>query len=352
MSIISDAELMRTLQTLEALGGNRKETAEVLGISVRTVGDRLKTARDRGLEGATVGYAPIIPFRVESDIPEEINLDELLERRKKQYKRKSDHEDAKKLVHIAVNIDGPIGILHMGDPHVDDDGTDIETLEKHATYCRETEGLFAATVGDLQNNWIGRLARLYGEQSTSAAEGWALTEWLVRQCEWLYIIGGNHDAWSGAGDPLAWIARHKGTLFEGWGARLQLEFPNKKTIRINARHDFAGHSMWNPAHGIAKAVQMGWRDHILTAGHKHISGYQILKDPSSGLISHAIRVAGYKIHDRYAKEKGLPDQNISPAVITVIDPTKADNDPGLVSVFHNIDIGVDYLKWLRNRGKS
>ena len=55
---------------------------------------------------------------------------------------------------------------------------------------------------------------------------------------------------------------------------------------------------------------MGWRDHVLTAGHTHVSGYQVLKDPSTGLISHAIRIASYKEMDRYAEEKGLPDQNI------------------------------------------
>jgi len=82
--------------------------------------------------------------------------------------------------------------------------------------------------------------------------------------------------------------------------------------------------MWNTAHGPAKAVQMGWRDHILTCGHKHISGYQVLKDPATGLVSHAIRVGSYKIHDRYAAEQGLPNQNIFPAAVTIIDPAHDD----------------------------
>ena len=44
---------------------------------------------------------------------------------------------------------------------------------------------------------------------------------------------------------------------------------------------------------------------LVVAGHLHISGYNILRDPQSGLISHALRVGSYKIHDRYAEEQGL-----------------------------------------------
>jgi hypothetical protein len=34
-------------------------------------------------------------------------------------------------------------------------------------------------VGDTTNNWTGRLARLYADQSTSAAQAWRIAEWLV-----------------------------------------------------------------------------------------------------------------------------------------------------------------------------
>ena len=35
--------------------------------------------------------------------------------------------------------------------------------------------------------------------------------------------------------------------------------------------------MWNTAHGVSKASQMGWKDHILTCGHTHVSGYQVIR---------------------------------------------------------------------------
>jgi hypothetical protein len=342
MSKCSDAEILETLRAV-ANTSNHTDAGALIGINRRTVGNRVKDAGLRGLV-----WPPKEPFE-HDELPDEIDLPALVARRKAQFAKKSKAELARRLIGVKISIDGPIGILHMGDPHVDDDGTDIAKLEADTTLCRETEGLFAATVGDLQNNWIGRLARLYAEQSTSAAESWALTEWLVNSVDWIYMIGGNHDCWSGAGDPLKWITKHSGTLFENHSARLNLKFPSGAEIRVNARHDFSGHSMWNPAHGIAKAVQMGWRDHILTCGHKHISGYQILKDPNSKLVSHAIRVAGYKTFDRYATEKGLPDQTVSPSVVTVIDPYKDDSDAGQVTVYHDVEEGAEFLKWKRSK---
>jgi hypothetical protein len=145
-----------------------------------------------------------------------------------------------------VTIDGPIGIAHFGDPHVDDDGTNLPLLEAHLKIVNKTEGLFAGNVGDYTNNWIGRLARLWAQQSTSAKDAWQLCEWLIGACDWLYLIGGNHDAWSGDGDPLDWITSQAGALYEPHGARLGLELPAKRTIRINARHDFKGTACGTP----------------------------------------------------------------------------------------------------------
>jgi hypothetical protein len=355
------------IQSVKAfrIKGSVKGAAESLGISDATLarhlaaaaiegmipkGDLPQTSLTQAKNRQRAGYRRYDALFEQPDLPDEgASIDELLERRKAEYARKARADEARKLIPVKVKLHGPIGIVHMGDPHVDDPGTDIAAMERHIRVVNDTEGMVAANVGDLQNNWVGRLARLYGEQSTSAADAWRLTEWLVGSTDWLYLIGGNHDCWSGAGDPLKWIASHHGQAFEPWGARLNLLFPNGKQVRINARHDFAGHSMWNTAHGPMKAVQAGWRDHILTCGHKHTSGYGLLKDPSNGLISHAIRVAGYKVLDRYAKELGLPNQNITPASVTIIDPQFDDDDPRLITVLHDVEEAADYLTFKRGR---
>jgi len=143
--------------------------------------------------------APVLP----EDVP---TADELIARRRKQFERKSAAHDARALVPVRVTVDGPFGLALMGDPHVDDDGTDIALLERHVAIINRTEGLLAGNIGDYSNNWVGRLARLYGEQSLSAQEAWVLVEWLVRSVHWLFLIGGNHDCFNDA----------RGTLIKVW----------------------------------------------------------------------------------------------------------------------------------------
>ena len=283
--------------------------------------------------------------------PAEVDVGELLERRSKAFQRKAKAKDAAKLIRVSIPCEGPIGLAHLGDPHVDDDGTNLPLLREHVALLASTEGLYAGNVGDASNNWIGRLSRLFGEQGTSQREAWALVEWLVQAVPWVYLIGGNHDVWSGSADPIQWMATQAARPYVWHGVRLGLRCPNGREIRVNARHDFRGHSMWNTAHGPAKAVQMGWRDHILTCGHTHVSGYQVLKDPATGLISHALRVGSYKTYDRYAEEKGLPDQNIFVCPVTIIDPQYDDDDPRLITTIFDPEQAADYLQWKRSKAK-
>lgn len=317
-------------------GGSQRAAARALGIDESSVRRALK--------------------RYEVEIahpePELLSVDKLVSRRKEQYAQKKMHETSRALIQVKVRKEGPIGILHFGDPHVDDDGTDLALLERHMNLCNTVDGLYAANIGDTTNNWVGRLARLYGQQSTSAAEAWQLAEWFITGVPWLYLIGGNHDAWSGDGDPLKWMVAQIGSLYQSSEVRLALNFANKTTVRINARHDFPGHSMYNPVHGATKALHFGVRDHIAICGHKHVSGYGVLKDPDTGIAMHAIQIASYKVYDRYAKERGFRDQHLSPSALTVIDPALPTDHPDLIKVFWDAEEGAEYLTYKRSKLKA
>lgn len=343
MAALTEAQLRETAAAFRA-AGSQVAAAKMLGISRATLQHRLSEANRLNIQ-------PDAPEFEAAQVPDDLPpVSELIEIRKQQYARLHQNRIARKLIDIKINLDGPIGITHFGDPHVDDDGCDIELLEKDMRVVKKTKGMFGANLGDLQNNWIGRIAHLWAQQSTSAAQAWQLVEWHVNYLQWLYLVGGNHDAWAGNGDPLNWIMRQQPGVFGYNGTRINLVFPNGKTVRVNARHDFVGHSMWNPAHGPMKAVQGGWRDHILTCGHKHTSFIAgPMKDPASGLLSWAIRCAGYKTHDRYADEKGLPDQNAFAACVTIIDPQYGDDDPRLTTVLADVEEGADYLKFKRSK---
>jgi hypothetical protein len=289
-------------------------------------------------------------FTVSLPPSQDISAEELIERRIEDFNRVKEYEEGRKLIQVKVTQQGPIGILHFGDPHVDDDGCDWPTLKAHVELVQRTPGLFAANVGDTRNNWVGRLAKLYGAQGTSAKHALILARWLVDELKgsWLYMVGGNHDAWSGEDDPMAWIAEQANALYEPSEARLGLNFMNGRQLVVNCRHDFAGSSQWNPTHGPMKAAQLGLRDDIMICGHKHTSGYSPLKDPETGKILHCIQVASYKRYDRYAREKGFRDQSLSPCAMTVIDPD-ATNPANLIQVFWDAERGAEYLTWLRSR---
>lgn len=341
------ARLQHVVSVYLACDRNQAKTARTLGMPRETVIGHLTRARAAGLLKEEAPQKPFEVAELPSDLP---SADELRERVKANFARKQKAEEARRLVPIKIKIDGPIGVAHFGDPHVDDDGCDMAQLERDVAIVNKTEGMFAANLGDMHNNWVGRLARLYGEQATSAKEAWVLVKWLVESMDWLFLVGGNHDLWSGAGDPLKWIARQSGTTYEEWGVRAGLKFPNGKEVRINARHDFSGHSMWNPNHGPMKAIMSGWRDHVATAGHKHVAFITgPLADPATKLLSWTIRSAGYKRIDRYAKELSLPYQAPFPTGVTIFDPQYADDDPRLVTVFADLEMAADFLKFLRRR---
>jgi len=339
--------------------GGISVAARALNMPTNTLRNRIAAANrmmkdgtlDPGRVPLPASEAPAPPREFDrTDLPDELpTAEELIARRLKGFERKKAAKEARRLIPVTVNIEGPIGICHFGDPHVDDDGTDLAKLRGHLDVCNQTEALFAACVGDYSNNWVGRLARLYGEQSTSAAEAWVLVEWLIGATDWLYLVGGNHEAFSGPGDPVQWITRQKQQPYERNGARLGITTPSGRVFRISARHEFPGSSIYNTAHGPAKAAIMGHRDHVLTCGHQHVSGYAMLKDPSSGLITHALRVASYKTYDRYADEKGLRDGNIFAAAVTVLDDRYADDDPRAVVCLFDVEEGADYLTWKRKK---
>ncbi len=279
----------------------------------------------------------------------ELTAEEIIEYRMRKFERKRSYEVARQLINVDVPITGPYGILHFGDPHVDDDGTDLRKLKHDIKIVKDTPGLFAANIGDTRNNWVGRLARLYGEQGVSAKEALILADWFLRELKgkWIYLIGGNHDAWSGADDPLDWISSQINALYEPSEARLNLISPSGASTTINARHDFKGSSQWNVAHPVMKASMLGIRDDVFICGHKHTCGYGVVKSPDDGRISHCLQIGSYKIYDRFARDKGFRDQHISPCVVTVIDPGA--DLINRIQVFWDAEAGAEYLTFLRSR---
>ena len=275
----------------------------------------------------------------------ELPIEEILEQKERLFDAIKRRDDATRLIKIKVNSTLPIGIVHFGDPHLDDDGTDIGKLRRDIRLVSETDGMYAASAGDMTNNWVGRLARLYANQESSERTALRLVEWFIESLDWLYIIGGNHDVWSGQKDPLVWLARQAGTIYEWHGVRIGLEFPNGAECRINARHDFKGSSQWNILHAALKASKLGSRDDIFVCGHRHSSGYMTCQVDRKPV--HCIMVAGYKRYDDYAKQNDFQGAEYMESAVTIIDPEAGEYNK--VRVFTDVPEGCDYLTYIRSK---
>ena len=297
---------------------------------------------------------PPMPIEDVSEPVEDQPIEELIAHRVEAFRRyRSKSNQHKRQLVMPCE---PFAIYLAGDPHLDDDGCAIETLYEHVRLVQATDGVLAACVGDVQNHWIGRLGRKYADQSSTASQGWRLSEWYLRSMDWLALVGGNHDAWAAAGggsiDPYKLICKDaKVRAYAPDELRLTLTWkdrPDLEPLIWVLRHDFPGRSWFHTSHGPNKAAMLDGKAHLFTCGHLHSWG-QLSSEQTHGRVTHAVRVRGYKFGDDYAMTKGFNEQHHGEACLIVINPEA--EEPGRISIFWDMDRGCDYLTWLRSGTK-
>jgi predicted transcriptional regulator len=323
------SDLVKQAKSIYAETGSKRKTAELMGASRTSVQRYLK---EHSIE-------------IEQP-PSYDNIADLIEHKKKIFAHKSAVSDFEKLINVTVKDDGAIAICLIGDPHIDDDGCDIIGLEHDLEVISKTDAMYAGHLGDLTNNWVGRLARLYANQSTTSAQAIQLMEWMLNKAPNLFVVGGNHDCWNNGMDIISFIMRQYQSAVSAHGVRIALNFPNGKQVRINARHDFKGYSMFNPNHGHRRETLWGYKDHILVSGHRHTDGVSVIPS-NEGLCHWMFQVSGYKVFDDYAKEHGFHEQRMGSSVTVVINPN-AKCEAELVKPFWDVDTAANYLTWLRS----
>lgn len=273
-----------------------------------------------------------------------VTLKELKDLRRKVFDRKRAKEDYYNNYTVKLVDNKPIGILHFGDMHLDSDGVDLDLIDSHIELLRTTEGLYGGNLGDSTNNWIGFLGKLYAEQHTTEDEAIALLQEYLGETHWLYTIIGNHDKWN-HGDFVIKSIVNTGVV--GEDIRLLLTFANGTTTTIHASHNFVGNSMYNPAHGAVKVALTHSRDDIVIHGHKHSTGYSTIVDAEKHKLLHCLSVGSYKEIDSYKTQMGFRDDNVSPCVVTIIDPRLPEKHPDRIKVFYDPFEGANYLTYLR-----
>ena len=345
-SRLTDEQCIEGLRAYKNFG-SLKAASEATGMSRQALRFRVDEGKRRKLDAPSQEI--VLPDFPTDDLPIDKILDMMEERSQLRIKSYEAHT----WFPVKVNDNRPIGILWFGDPHIDDNGCDIKLLRHYAQLCRETQGLFGANIGDTTNGWAGRLAALYAKQDASAKTARRLAEWFMLNSgiTWLLWLVGNHDAWADNAEILRLMAaKHKTQkiICHDWEARFVLQFKGGCEVRVNAAHDFAGNSQWNPLHGPVKAAKFGDRIDLIVAGHRHNWAVSQWEMGEQGTIPTMIRVKGFKTYDDYARRLGFYEQREGSAILTIINP----NSPtlaGRVIAFVDVDSGVEYLKMLREK---
>lgn len=257
---------------------------------------------------------------LEGDLPhDEETVEELIERREAAFRRKA--KAKRRLQTVRVRTRGPVGIVVFGDPHLDDDGCNWPLLRRWVEAVSTTRGMYAGQIGDITNNWVGRLGALYASQSSTFAEGLRLARWFLSSMPQAFAVWGNHDHWRDGATVLRLLTEGLDIHAQAdHDLRLELQFPEGDPVRIHARHDFRGRSIYNKAHGQLRASMMDPWAHVYIAGHTHEWATYATEGPD-GVVRHAVRVRGFKHLDTYADQGGYQHHEHGAAVALLIDPT-------------------------------
>lgn len=334
-------------------GLTMKESAARLGVPQTTLHRYIEQRAAGMTPGTTAANPPVVStvrdpgYLIESAVASESHTDEeLVHEMARRFERRQANADS--TIRIRMTSDAPVAQVWLGDPHVDDDGCDWPRLRADIATIAATPGMYACSLGDHHNNWVGRLGRLYAEQETSRRQAWQLIRWLFNAVRWQLVVAGNHDAWEG-GDLLQWLATHAGAgAVQDWAIRAQLIFPNGTTWEVDARHDHPGHSMWNKTHAQLRASLFNSGADLYIAGHRHSWGLQAVEDVQRNKVVWLARAKGYKTHDHYALVKGFEQQRHGAAITAVVDPRETDPQRR-TKLFVSVQEGAEYLTWLRGQ---
>lgn len=297
---------------------------------------------------STMGWPELAPGRVrppplpDPDVPIEHVLDQAADR----FSRLATRRAAEQWAPIAIPHAGPIGVVWFGDPHLGDDGCNLPLLRRHIELCRSVPGLYGANIGDVTNNWVGRLARLYADQSSSRSTERRLARWFMRDAGigWLFWLLGNHDEWE-QGPAIYELMAEKHLMIADWEAKVRLVWGDGSEVKVHAAHDFPGHSMWNIGHGPTRAAKMTSDADLYVCGHKHDWTVQQFERPD-GSVPTIVRARGYKWLDHYVTRNGFQQSQSGASVMTVLNPLAADPS-GRVLAFADVETGVMVLAALR-----
>lgn len=258
-------------------------------------------------------------------------IDILLADRERDFERKAAHHLAKRDVKITMPDNGPYLAVGVGDVHIDNPGCDIKRFRDDIDFINGTDRTYGFGVGDWSDNWSGYLERLYAASPSTKSEAEKLMKWSLTCIDWLFVIFGNHDAWTGQAEA---FCKERGIVGVRHGGTFNLVSGEYNT-RINCRHMHRGNSQYDPAFAAKKQAYRGNPADLIISGHYHTSASGIIANGVAGTLSHTVRVGAYKVFDDYQEANGFDDDTIGPASFHVVRPYIV--GPGKLTTFWDRD---------------
>jgi len=347
MVSLTDDQCREVLAADAEYDGNATAAANHIGLTRSTYRSRLATARQRVFpDTSDVSDALVeLPKFPDDDIPAEQILDHMETR----FAKRQAHADAQNWFAVKLLKDEPIAWNWFGDPHIGSNGCNIPLLRRDVDTVVKTPGMYAASIGDVADNWTGRLMRLYADNDVSRQTERRLATWFLQEAEipWALWLHGNHDVMDGALVAHLEAINASRIPMVDWRAKFRVCFPNGCEIRVDAAHNHKGHSMWNPLHGQIRAATMDEQADLYIAGHRHEWALAQRELPGGRVVNLA-RCRGYKYLDEYAHRGNFHVQQSGASIVTIFNPV-AGSPIGRVQMFADVEAGADYLTWLRNK---
>jgi hypothetical protein len=252
----------------------------------------------------------------------------------KRFTVKQSNKDLTQWMPVKVKNDKVSIVPFMGDPHLDDDGTNwpkiIEHMDIIARMQKQGHNCFPVCMGDIVNNWVksGRLVKKWADQATTQSQSYKLAKYFLKDMGVkfaLYIIG-NHDKWNEFVYLLEEYCQYVDLPMADWRCRFKFVFDNGFEYKVDAAHDHKGNSVYNKTHAQDRAVLFaGIKPDLILSAHRHTYSLKHDFEPDVGFIWKG-RMSGYKVIDEYAEFLQYESQNVGHSIWAVIDPKQGTSE--------------------------
>jgi hypothetical protein len=241
--------------------------------------------------------------------------------KKQRCKEYIEHFEAKSKIKIISNKN--VYQLHVpiGDNHLGNDGTDMETMEYHAKLCGSNENILAYNTGDSIDNFIKTsiIGALINQTSTPKEQIKLLQQYIeFFNGQLLLMIGGNHDRWTKQISGLDWLTpftKSNEIVYSPDVFNINYQV-NGIDYYFKFRHKYRFNSSYNPTHAVKQMLRFS--DHVFDVGcvaHNHEPAIEQLFMFNNPVIM--IRCGSYKICDTFSREHGFNQSHaILPCFIT------------------------------------